>query len=256
MSRNEEGRARCPDESMQRQGKGKHVVETLTYSENGASLSGLLVRPTGAARANVLVCHEGPGRGDHVRRRLEMLAGLGYAAFALDIFGDGAPVETEREKIFGRLMPWLENRAGLRTRASAGLDAFRNASDSKLTFAIGFCFGGTVALELARMGAPVDGVVSFHGGLKAGIPAEPGAVKAAILSCVGTEDPAIPLEDRNAFEEEMIAAGAKFQTLLFSGTAHAFTNKNAPPIPGFGYNAWADQQSWAAMQAFFQALEA
>jgi len=153
-------------------------------------------------------------------------------------------------------MPWLQNREGLRSRAMAGLDAFRGAADTKTTFAIGYCFGGTVALELARMGAPLDGVVSFHGGLKATIPASPGAVKAPVLSCVGTEDPSIPLEDRSAFEAEMIAAGATFQTLLFSGTKHAFTNKDIPSMPGFGYSAWADQQSWSAMQAFFNALEA
>jgi dienelactone hydrolase len=232
-------------------------MENIKYSENGVSLHGLLVRPDSkAVRASVLVCHEGPGRGDHIRRRLEMLAKLGYAAFALDIYGDGSPMETEREKIFGRLMPWLENREGLRARALAGLNALKNAAETKLTFAIGYCFGGTVALELARMGAPLDGVVSFHGGLKPKMSAEAGVVKAPILSCVGTEDPSIPLEDRSAFEAEMKAAGAMFQTLLFSGTKHAFTNKDAPSIPGFGYSAWADQQSWAAMQSFFQALEA
>jgi dienelactone hydrolase len=185
-----------------------------------------------------------------------MLAELGYSAFAIDVFGGGAPMESDRDKMFGRLMPWLQDRQALRARALAGFDAFRKAAETKVTFAIGYCFGGTVALELARMGAPLTGVASFHGGLKAGIPAEPGAVKAAILSCVGTEDPAIPLEDRNAFEAEMLAAGAKFQTLLFSGTMHSFTNKDAPTMPGFGYNAWADQQSWAAMRAFFEALEA
>lgn len=232
-------------------------METIAYSENGVSLQGLLVRPKNAsARANVLVCHEGPGRGAHIQRRLDMLADLGYAAFALDIYGDGSPVEGDPQKIFPRLMPWLENRVGLRSRALAGLDAFKAVSDAKFNFAIGYCFGGTVALELARMGAPLDGVASFHGGLKAGIPAETGAVKAAVLSCVGTEDPSIPLEDRSAFEAEMIAAQAKFQTLLFSGAKHAFTNTEAPPIPGFGYSPWADTQSWAAMQAFFQALEA
>ena len=232
-------------------------METIAYTENGVSLSGLLVQPKGgSARAGVLICHEGPGRGAHIHRRLEMLAELGYAAFALDVFGDGAPVETERDKIFGRLMPWLQDRQALRARALAGLDAFKKAASTKITFAIGYCFGGTVALELARMGAPLTGVASFHGGLKAGIPAESGAVKAAVLSCVGTEDPSIPLEDRTAFEAEMLAAGAKFQTLLFSGTMHSFTNKDAPSIPGFGYNAWADQQSWSAMRAFFEALEA
>jgi dienelactone hydrolase len=231
-------------------------METIAYSEGGVALNGLLARPEGSARAGVLVCHEGPGRGGHIQRRLAMLADLGYAAFALDVFGEGSPMETEREKIFGRLMPWLENRQALRARALAGLNAFQDAIKTETTFAIGYCFGGTVALELARMGAALDGVASFHGGLKAGIPAEPGAVKAAILSCVGTEDPAIPLEDRTAFEAEMMAAGAKFQTMLFSGTMHSFTNKDAPSMPGFGYGAWADQQSWAAMQAFFQALEA
>jgi dienelactone hydrolase len=232
-------------------------METIAYSENGVSLQGLLVRPSSKpVRASVLVCHEGPGRGDHVRRRLEMLAELGYVAFALDIYGEGSPVVTDPQKIFPRLMPWLEDRKALRARSVAGLDAFKAAAETKLTFAIGYCFGGTVALELARMGAPLDGVVSFHGGLKATIAAEPGAVKAPLLSCVGTEDPSIPLEDRSAFEAEMIAAGAKFQTLLFSGTKHAFTNRDAPSIPGFGYGAWADQQSWSAMQSFFHALEA
>jgi len=232
-------------------------MEAIGYTENGVSLNGLLVQPkSGSPRAGVLVCHEGPGRGDHIHRRLGMLAELGYSAFAIDVFGGGAPMESDRDKMFGRLMPWLQDRQALRARALAGFDAFRKAAETKITFAIGYCFGGTVALELARMGAPLTGVASFHGGLKAGIPAEPGAVKAAILSCVGTEDPAIPLEDRNAFEAEMLAAGAKFQTLLFSGTMHSFTNKDAPTMPGFGYNAWADQQSWAAMRAFFEALEA
>lgn len=231
-------------------------METIAYSDNGAHLNGLLVRPkSGKARGGVVVCHEGPGRGGHIQRRLEMLADLGYEAFALDIFGEGSPVVTEREAIFGRLMPWLEDRLALRARALAGLEAFRGAADSEVAFAIGYCFGGTVALEIARAGASLRGVASFHGGLKAGIPAEAGAVKAAILSCVGTEDPAIPLEDRTAFEAEMMAAGARFQTLLISGAMHSFTNRDAPSMPGFGYNAWADAQSWAAMQAFFGALE-
>lgn len=232
-------------------------MDTIEYSEGGASLKGLLVRPaTAPARANVLVCHEGPGRGAQVMRRLDMLAELGYAAFALDIFGDGSPVETDREKIFGRFMPWLNDRMALRKRAAAGLDALKGASDAKLTYVIGYCFGGTVALELARMGAAVDATVSFHGGLKAPVPAEKGTVKGTVLSCVGTEDPSIPLEDRGAFEAEMIAAEVQFQTLLFSGAKHAFTNKDMPSIPGFGYSAWADQQSWSAMRALFEAVEA
>ena len=247
-------RARIKSIATQR--KERFFLEIIPYSENGVSLQGLLVLPSSATvRAGVLVCHEGPGRGDHVLRRLEMLAELGYAGFALDIYGEGSPVEKDPQKIFPRLMPWLEKREALRSRALAGLDAFKKAVQTELTFAIGFCFGGTVALELARMGAPVDGVVSFHGGLKATIPAAPGSVKAPILSCVGTEDPSIPLEDRAAFEAEMVTAEAKFQTLLFSGTKHAFTNKDAPPVPGLAYNAWAEQQSWSAMQSFFRALE-
>lgn len=232
-------------------------MESISYSENGQSLEGLLVRPKGIpVRSGVLVCHEGPGRGDHVRRRLGMLAELGYAAFALDIYGEGAPLETEVPKIFGRLKPWLEDRGRLRVRALAGLSAFKNAIETDMTFAIGYCFGGTVALELARMGASLDGVVSFHGGLKATIPAKAGIVKAPILSCVGAKDPSIPLEDRTAFEAEMIAAGARFQTLLFSEAMHAFTNRDTPSRPGFGYSAWADQQSWSAMRTFFQSLAA
>lgn len=230
-------------------------METIAYSENAVSLEGLLVRPEGTPRAAVLVCHEGPGRTPHLTKRLEMLAELGYAAFALDIYGGGAPLETVPEKIFGRLKPWENDRAALRTRAQAGLDAMNQAIQADKSFALGFSFGGTVALELARMGAALDGVASVYGVHKAPIPAEEGAVKARLLSCVGTEDPASPPEDRAAFEAEMTAAKANFQMLILGGAKHGFANPGSPPIPGFGYDAWADQQAWTAIRAFFEAIE-
>jgi len=228
--------------------------EIITYSHEEADLRGILKMPAGAPRAGVLVCHEGPGLGDHVRRRVQMLADLGYATFALDMFGDGSPM-LEGPAMMERMAPWIGDRARLRERALAGYDQLisRCPDLSERVFAIGFCFGGTVALELARMGLPLLGVASFHGGLKAGVPTAPETVRARVLSLVGTRDPLIPLADRNAFEAEMEAAGAGWQQTVFSGAGHSFTNTNALDVPGFGYNHWADTQAWAAMQSMLDA---
>jgi dienelactone hydrolase len=150
------------------------------------------------------------------------------------------------------MTPWFEDRAALRRRALAALDVLaRQIGAQGKMLAVGYCFGGTVALELARAGAPLLGVVSFHGGLKTSMPAVPRVMNARVLSCVGANDPTIPLEDRTSFEKEMEDAGANWQALLFSGAEHSFTNRDMVPRPGFSYNAWADRQSWAAMQAFF-----
>src|SRR5262245_37304615 len=228
----------------------------IEYFDGNARLRGWLAEPRSTSRrAAVLVCHEGPGLGAHVKRRVEMLAELGYSAFALDIFGDGSPPIADLAAMRERMTPWLQDRVALRRRARAGLDALMsNAATEDKLLAIGYCFGGTTALELARAGEPLKGVVSFHGGLKAPMPAAPGVVKARVLSCVGADDATIPIEDRTAFEDEMKTAGAVWQTLLFSGAEHSFTNKDVQARPGFRYDAWADGQSWSAMRTFFDGV--
>jgi dienelactone hydrolase len=233
------------------------MSRAIEYSDGDAKLCGLLAEPSAtSARAAVLVCHEGPGFGPHVKRRTQMLAELGYSAFALDMFGDGSPLIADPVAMRERMTPWLEDRVALRRRAQAGLDALRRTTSAPndTLLAIGYCFGGTTVLELARAGAALNGVFSFHGGLKTPIPATQRSVKARILSCVGAEDPLIPIEDRNAFEDEMKAAGASWQTMLFSGAEHSFTNRDVAARPGFSYNAWADGLSWSAMQAFFDGV--
>jgi dienelactone hydrolase len=229
----------------------------IGYVDGNVKLRGLLEEPDAApARAAVLVCHEAMGLTLHVRRRIKMLAAIGYSAFALDMFGDGSPPLTDQAVVRPRLQGWLQDRIALRRRAQAGFDALvrHTTAPAGKVFAIGFCFGGTTALELARAGLPLTGVVSFHGGLKAPLPAALGTVNAPILSCVGAEDPTIPLEDRTAFEQEMNTAGATWQTVLYSGVGHSYTNKDIPVQPGFSYHAWADEQSWSAMRSFFDGL--
>lgn len=233
------------------------MIEEVTYYDGDVLCIGLVAKPIAFGQSPaILVCHEGPGIGDHVRRRIEQLAEAGFVAFAADIYGGGAPLLSTMPDIGKRLMPWLENRPALRTRARAGLQAMAQLPEvnSEKMFAIGFCFGGTTVLELARDGAPLLGVASFHGMLPTTHPAAHGAVKASVLSCTGALDQFIGLDDRNAFEKEMTEAGAQWRTMLFANAKHAFTNKDAPDTPNTGYNEEAATESWGAMEKLFASL--
>jgi dienelactone hydrolase len=149
--------------------------------------------------------------------------------------------------------------AKLRARAGAAVAALKAQPDvdgSKLA-AIGFCFGGMTVLELARGGADLKGVVSFHGALQTGAPAEHGAVTPKVLVCTGADDPMVPPSQVVDFESEMRAAGADWQVISYGGTVHGFTNPNAGKVvrlDGVAYNAQADKRSWAAMLAFFDEI--
>jgi dienelactone hydrolase len=202
----------------------------------------------------VVAVHEAWGLGQQVQRRIEMLAELGYVALAADIFGDrhipAAPPEAF--EIIGR---WLGDRPALRRRAGAAVSALQtHAKCDGRVAAIGYCFGGSTVLELARSGNPdVLGVVSFHGALDTPAPAEAGKVTAKILACHGAEDPLVPHEQLNGFLAEMAAAGADCQTIAYTGAMHSFTNPEARGelMPGIIYHARTDARSWAAMQDFF-----
>ena len=130
------------------------------------------------------------------------------------------------------------------------------ASRGSRLAAIGYCKGGTFSLELARDGAPLKGIVSFHGGLQTQRPAAAGQIKAKILVCTGADDPFVPVAQVNALADEMTKAGADWQIIIYGGTVHSFTNPEADKIgtPGIAYNKLSDERSWKAMTSFFEEI--
>lgn len=205
-------------------------------------------------RPAVFVVHEWWGHGPYARRRAEMLAKLGYLAFAGDMYGKGVYAQTHEEA--GKLAGAVRgDRKLMRARALAGVEhmtAHRLAAPGK-SAAIGYCFGGSTVLELARAGADLKAVASFHGSLDTPMPAAPGAVKARVLVLHGAEDgfvnPAVP-----AFQDEMRAAKADWQFISYGGAVHGFTVKEAgdDPSKGMAYNEAADRRSWRAMRDLFE----
>jgi dienelactone hydrolase len=206
-------------------------------------------------RPGVLVFHEGLGLGDFVMARARMLAELGYVAFAADMFGDrrNARNLTEVAKMVGELRAEPETLRGRGRAALATLAALPQVDATRLA-AIGFCFGGSVVLELAREGAELAAVVSFHGVLTTRMPAEPGRVKAGVLVLTGADDPLAPPDQVAAFENEMRAAQVRdWQLISYGNTLHGFTNPAADGsmMRTALYSAEADRRSWAAMRGFF-----
>ena len=230
--------------------------ETVTYEADGLTMRGqLFVEPGGGARPAVLVFPEAFGLGPHAISRAERLAGLGYAALACDLHGDARLIDDLQEAI-GLISPLMGAPERTRARAGAALDllAARPEVDRTRMAAIGFCFGGTMALELARAGRELAAVVGFHSGLASKAPAQPGQVKARVLACIGGDDPMISAEQRHAFEEEMRAAGADWQLHVYGNTVHSFTNREAAKrnMPdAIRYSPEADTRSWSSMQELF-----
>jgi dienelactone hydrolase len=225
------------------------------YQSHDKTSNGYLALPNGnGERPGILVVHEAPGLDDHVKRRAEMLAGLGYVALAADLYGGGI-VGNGPEEAFALMGPLREDSDLLRRRVRAGLDALATVPgvDRDRLGAIGYCFGGYSVLELARTGAPVACVVSFHGLLETKRPAVAGMVKSRVLACTGSADPIVPREQVTAFEKEMAEATVDWQIITYGGAKHAFTNTAADsiPMPGFGYSAMADARSWLAMLNLF-----
>jgi dienelactone hydrolase len=212
---------------------------------------------TSHKRPGVLVMPEAFGLGTHATQRAERLASLGYVALAGDPYGNGLQV-TDLQEAIKRAGALREDLATFRQRARVALDTLASLPqvDASRLAAIGYCLGGTFALELARDGAPLRGVVSFHGGLETPRPAVAGQVKAKILVCTGADDPFVPVAQVNALAEEMTQAQADWQIISYSGTVHSFTNPDADRVgvPGIAYNVLADARSWKAMVAFFEEI--
>jgi dienelactone hydrolase len=229
--------------------------EQIEYHIDGVRYLGHLAVPDGDdLRPAVLVCHEGPGMTDHPRHRADRLAAeLGYVAFALDYWGDGSPLPAD--EVPAKLGGLMADQATTRRRARAGLDLLlaHPRADHARVGAMGYCFGGTMALELGRDGAPVHAIVGFHSGLANATPADAANITGKVLVCLGVDDPIIPLSQRATFEDEMNAAGVDWQMVLYSGAGHSFTNKLADGSrPGFQYHEPSDLRSWRAMAAHFR----
>lgn len=233
-------------------------TEDLSYQDGATRCIGILAYDAARTgrKPGVVVFHEAGGISPNVERRTRMLAELGYVALAADMFG-----ERWQAKAMGegreRLQQFRDDPALARTRAKAALSvlAAHPQVDAGKLFAIGFCFGGTVALELARAGEPLLGVFSFHGTLESKAPAQKGAVKASIVVCQGAEDPWVPLAQRQALEQEMRTAEvADWQLIVYGNTEHNFTTPDAEisTIPGLRYNELSDRRAWRTMCEFFE----
>lgn len=233
-------------------------VTDVDYELDGTALRGLLAVDTAAAarRPGVLVIHDWLGVGGYVQARAQMLARLGFAAFAADIYGaDLRPSGQDAPKVVGGFYadPGL-----VRARARAGLAQLRAHPlvDPDRIAVIGYCFGGFCALELARSGADIAGVVSFHGMLSTDSPEDAANIRVKVLVLSGAADPVVPDDQITEFENALRAAPAvDWQLIRYSGAMHAFTQPEADaPDHGAAYQAAADRRSWAAMLSFFDEI--
>lgn len=234
------------------------VGRDVTYKAGDTDLRGYLAFDDAAngPRPGVLVVPEWWGLTDYIRRRARMLAGLGYTALVVDMYGEGRTTGDPGEA--GWLAGALRKNIPLaHRRFLAALDVLERQPtvDPNKIAAIGYCFGGGMVLEMARLGVDLAGVVSFHGGLSTEHPAKRGEVKARILVLNGEDDPMVSPEQVAMFKHEMDTAGAHYSVLSYPGAKHAFTNPEADAyakkfqLP-VAYNAEADKKSWLAMKKF------
>jgi dienelactone hydrolase len=233
--------------------------EIIEYNDGETVLEGYISYDESltGTRPAVLVVHEWTGLNDYSKMRADMLAKLGYFAFAVDIYGKG--IRPDNPQDAGKQASiYKSDRKLMRSRITAALEELKKQklADVNNIAAIGYCFGGTVALELARSGADIKGVVSFHGGLDNVKMAGATNIKARILVCHGAADPYVPEEQVKAFEEEMNNAGANYKIISYEGAVHSFTNpkSGSDPSKGAAYNEAADKKSWEDMKDFFKEI--
>ena len=234
------------------------MTKTVEYKDGDAVLEGFVAWDSEVKDApGVLVVHQWMGLTDYEKGRCKQLAELGYVAFALDIYGkDNRPANRgEAGKVAGG---FKKDRELYRRRLTLGLEQLRSVAgvDKARIAAIGYCFGGTGVLELARSGADIPGVVSFHGGLDSPDPADGANIKAKLLICHGADDPHVPAEGIEAMKKEFNAAKVDWQMNYYSGAVHAFTQPSAGSdnSKGVAYNKEADHRSWTAMRSFFDEI--
>lgn len=227
----------------------------VAYSAQGVEFIGTVFMPSGGGPApGVLVAHESPGITEHTLNAASRLAELGFVALATDYQG-GGQVVTDREEMTRRYVRFMEDPTHIRSRMGAALEALKTQPrvDATRLAAVGYCYGGTAVLELARGGADLKAVAGFHSGLGTARPADAAHIKAKVLVQIGADDPVIPQDQRRAFEDEMTAGGVDWRMVLYGKTGHSFTNPEADTwgMPGFAYQATSDRTSWAAMRGLF-----
>jgi dienelactone hydrolase len=228
----------------------------LPYKDGGTQLVGYLARPEAPKGRvpGVLIIHQWMGVTEHERMEARRLADLGYVALAADIYGQGIRPRDAKEAA-AQAGIYKGDRALYRRRIRAGLNVLLAEAgvDPKRVAVIGFCFGGTGALEAARDGMPVQGVVSFHGGLDAVPDPAARAITAKVLVCHGADDPNVPPPVVAAFHDEMRRARADYTFIAYGGAVHAFTQKEAgdDPAKGVAYQEAAARRSWEHMRLFF-----
>lgn len=232
---------------------------TVDYKQGDTTLEGYLVTPkTKGKHPAIIVVHEWMGITGYTKKRAQMLADLGYVAFAADIYGKGVRPKNTDEA--GALATKYKegDRALMRARALAAYDyvaKLPNVNPKKIVV-LGYCFGGTTALELARSGVELAGTVSFHGGLSTANPEDAKNIKGKVLALHGGDDPYVPQKEVEAFQQEMRNAKVDWQFISYGGAVHSFTNWDTPMKPGAGagYNASADKRSWIAMKDFLKEI--
>ena len=220
-------------------------TEKITYQSGENSFEGFLAQPEGDSNPCVLIAHTWAGRDAFVEEKAKLLTELGYAAFAIDMYGDGK-IGTSNEENAGMMQPLLDDREELARRALASLDAVSkiDSIDASKIVIMGYCFGGLVAMDLARTGADIKGAVSFHGFL-AGPENSTKEIKAKLLALHGDSDPMVGQDQIESFRQEMTSKKVDWQLHVFGGAMHSFTNPEAND-PDFGavYSKNADERSW------------
>jgi dienelactone hydrolase len=234
--------------------------EILKYHAIGRNMeSHLYFDPAKSGkRPGILVFPEAFGLSDHTKEKAQRLAELGYVTLANDLFGEGKIVSS-MDEVMGFVGPMMQDPLQIRLYAEAGLKALlaRPEVDGSKIAALGYCFGGTVSLELARSGCDVKGVAGFHSGLDTARPEDAKHIKGKVLVCIGADDPMIGPEPRQKFADEMTAAKVDWQMHLYGGVVHSFTNTGADArgMPdALRYSAEADRRSWNSLVDFLEEI--
>lgn len=239
------------------QAGAKVITEPIEYKAGDATCQGWVSWDDAVKgrRPGVLIVHDWMGATDHQKEQAERLAALGYVGFVADVYGKGVrPADAQgAREASGK---FYQDPALFRARLTAGLDALthRPEADASRLAAIGYCFGGAGALQLAYTGAPLRGIVTFHGSLPAPDSTEAKAIRAKVLMLHGADDPFVKPEAVRTLMDDLRAAHVDYQVVQYSGAVHSFTDARAgnDNSKGAAYNANADRRSWLAMRNFLE----